>query len=127
MPALLTRTSTRPNSAMVASTSAWQSSGRATSVRTAIARRPASSTASLRLGQPVDPAGAEGDVGAGLGQRPREGDAEARGGAGDDRDLAVQPEHVQDRASATELPLSRPGACRPVTGPTLRRIPLRSG
>jgi hypothetical protein len=45
MPALLTRMSTRPNSATVASTSAWQSSGLATSVRTAMARRPARSTA----------------------------------------------------------------------------------
>src|SRR5215218_2602309 len=44
MPALLTRTSTRPNSAMAASTSAWQEAGSATSVRTAIARRPAPST-----------------------------------------------------------------------------------
>src|SRR4051794_5354105 len=44
MPALLTRMSTRPNSAMVASTSAVQSSGSETSVRTVIARRPASST-----------------------------------------------------------------------------------
>src|SRR3954465_10213262 len=43
-PALLTRMSTLPNSATVASTSAWQSSGFDTSVRTVIARRPASST-----------------------------------------------------------------------------------
>ena len=44
MPALFTRMSTVPNSASVASTRAWQSSGRATSVRTVMARRPASST-----------------------------------------------------------------------------------
>src|SRR5687768_16913217 len=44
-PALFTRMSTRPNSAIAASTSAWQSSGRATSVRTDSARRPAVSTA----------------------------------------------------------------------------------
>ena len=47
MPALLTSTSTRPNSAIAASTSAWQSGCRATSVATAIARRPAASTSSV--------------------------------------------------------------------------------
>src|SRR5215213_6579200 len=46
-PALLTRTSTRPNASIVASTSPWQSSGFATSVPTAIARRPAASTRPL--------------------------------------------------------------------------------
>ena len=44
----------------------------------------------------VGPAGAEHHVGAGLGQPLRERDPEAAGGAGDDRDLAVQPEHVVD-------------------------------
>ena len=43
-PALLTRMSTRPSCSTVASTSAWQSSGLETSVLTAIARRPVSST-----------------------------------------------------------------------------------
>ena len=40
IPALLTRMSTLPNSAMAASTRAWQSSTFATSVCTEIARRP---------------------------------------------------------------------------------------
>ena len=45
-PALLTRTSTRPNSVIAASTIAWQSAGSATSVATARARRPAARTSS---------------------------------------------------------------------------------
>ena len=98
MPALLTRMSTLPNSAIAASTSAWQSSGRATSVGTAIARRPAASTSLLRVGQPVLAPGAEDDVGPGLGERPGEDGAQARGGAGDDRHPPVEPEHVKDRA-----------------------------
>ena len=44
----------------------------------------------------VGPPGAEHHVGPGLGQPLRERDAEPAGGAGDDGDLAVQPEHVVD-------------------------------
>ena len=40
--------------------------------------------------EPVDTPGAEDDVGAGLGERLGEGDAESGGGAGDDRHLAVE-------------------------------------
>ena len=95
-PALLTRMSTRPNSSIAASTSAWHDSGSATSVATR--ERPAAGRLDERrgVGEPVGAAGAERDVGAGLGQRLGEGDAEAGGGAGDDRDLAVEAEQVAD-------------------------------
>ena len=83
---------------MAASTSAVQSSGTATSVRTAIARRPVVLHRALRVGQPVHPPGPEDDVGAGLGQRPREHRPEAGGGPRDDGDAAVEAEQVQDRA-----------------------------
>ncbi len=49
----------------------------------------------LRLGQPVDPAGAERHVRAGLGERLREGDTESGRRAGHDRHLAVEPVQVQ--------------------------------
>ena len=58
--------------------------------------RPAASTSSRVSLEPVDPPGAEHDVGAGLGERLRERHAEAGGGAGHDRDLAVEAEQVQD-------------------------------
>ncbi len=48
------------------------------------------------VGEPVSPAGAEHDAGAGLRQGPGERDAEPRGRPGDDRDLIVKPELVQD-------------------------------
>ena len=100
MPALLTRTSTRPNSSIAASTSAWHDSGSATSVATVSARRPAASTSAAVSREPVDPAGAEHDVGAGLGEGLREGDAEPAGGAGDDGDLAVEAEQVGHQSVA---------------------------
>ena len=78
MPALLTRTSTRPNSSIAASTRAVHDS-RVGDVG-ADGERPAAGGLDERrgVGEPVDAAGAERDVGAGLGQRLGEGDAEAR-------------------------------------------------
>ncbi len=96
MPALLTSTSTRPNSAIAASTRAVHDSGSATSVATGEGAATGVSTSAGGVLEPVDPAGAEHDVGPGLGQPLREGHAEADGGAGDDRDPAVEPEHVGD-------------------------------
>ena len=95
IPALLTRMSTRPSSAIAASTSAWQSSGEETSVRHGDGA--ASERLDLRLGLPqlVDAARAQGHVGPGLGQRLGEGDPEARGGAGHHGDLAVEAEQVE--------------------------------
>ena len=46
--------------------------------------------------EPVGAAGADDDVGAGLGQAGGERGPEAGGGAGDDGDLAVEPEAVED-------------------------------
>ena len=125
-PALLTRTSTRPNSAIAASTSAWQSSGIATSVRTASARRPAASTARRVSASRSTAAGPEHDVGAGLGERAREHRAEAGGGPGDDRHAAVEAEQVQDRRSAgcghrAEPSAQRSGLDEPVRPRTSRR------
>ena len=48
------------------------------------------------VGQPVHAASAQRDVGAGLGERLRERDAQPAGGAGDDGDLAVESESVED-------------------------------
>ena len=97
MPALLTSTSTRPNSSIAASTRAWHASGEATSVATL--EGPAAGGLHERGGvaEPLDPTRAERDVGPGLGEPLREGDAEPRGGAGDDGDLAVEGEQVGDR------------------------------
>ena len=96
MPALLTSTSTRPNSAIAAATSAVQTPGRPRRWRR---RRAAAGVADQGRGvlEPVDAPGAEHHVGARLGQCLGEGDAEAAGGAGHDRDLAVEPEQVGDR------------------------------
>ena len=93
-PALLTSTSTRPSSVIAASTSAWQSSGEATSV--SATTHPASGCAHQVGGllEPVDPAGAEHHVGAGLGERLREGHPEAARGAGHDRHPVVETEQV---------------------------------
>ena len=49
--------------------------------------------------EPVDPSGAERHVGPGLGQGLGERDAEAAGGAGHDRDLAVEAEQVEHGAA----------------------------
>ena len=100
MPALLTRMSTRPNSSIASATRLVHESGSATSVATVSARRPGGLDERGGVGEPVDAAGAERDVGAGLGQALREGDAEAAGGAGDDGDLAVEAEQVGNHAVA---------------------------
>ena len=50
----------------------------------------------LGLLEAVGAAGADGDVGAGLGEAVGERDAEAGGGAGDDRHLVVEAEAVQE-------------------------------
>ena len=99
MPALLTRTSTRPNSSMASATRSVHDCGSATSVA-AVERAAAGGLDEQRgVGQPVDAAGAEGHVGAGLGQALGEGDAQAAGGAGDDRDLPVESEQVGNGSS----------------------------
>ena len=72
-----------------------QSSGSETSAVTAMQRRPSASTPPA-VCEAVGAAGADGDVGAGLGQADGERGAEAGGGAGDDGDLAVEPEAVED-------------------------------
>ena len=96
MPALLTRMSTRPNSAIAASTSAVQDVG--VGDVGGHRQRPAPGRPHQRGGllEPVGAPGAEGDVGAGLGEALGEGHAEAAGRAGDHRDLAVEPEQVGD-------------------------------
>ena len=86
MPALLTRTSTRPNSLIAASTSAVHESGSATSVATARARRRRPRRGG-RVREPVRTPGAEHDVGAGLGERLGERDAEPGGGPRHDATL----------------------------------------
>ena len=50
--------------------------------------------------QAVGAAGADGDVGARLGEADGERRAEAGGGAGDDGDLAVEPEAIEDGHAA---------------------------
>ena len=60
------------------------------------ARRPAASTSCRGVVELVDAARAEDDVGARLGEGLSERDAEAGGGAGDDGDLAVEAERVED-------------------------------
>ena len=87
MPALLTSTSTRPNSSIAASTSAVHASGSddvGGDRRAPGGRRARTSVGGVR--EPVGAAGAEHDVGAGLGQALGERDAEAGGRAGHDRD-----------------------------------------
>lgn len=86
MPALSTRTSTRPNSAIAASTSAWQSRGLETSAGTLIARRPGGLDELAGDVEPVRAAGAQDEVGAGLREALRERHAETGGRPGDDRD-----------------------------------------
>ena len=49
------------------------------------------------VGEPVHPAGAECHVGARLGERLGERHPQAAGGTGDDGDLAVESETVEDR------------------------------
>ena len=113
MPALLTRMSTRPNSAIAASTSAWHVLG--VGDVGGDRERPATGVAHQLGGllEPVDPAGAEHHVGAGLGQRLRERDPEAAGGAGDDRHLVVEPEQVEHGRSWRGPYCSwAPAACR---------------
>ena len=96
MPALLTRTSTRPSSSIAA----LDQVGARVGVGDVGLDRQRAATGLLDqprgVGEPVDPAGAERHVGAGLGQTLRERDTEAARGAGDDRDLAVEAEHVGD-------------------------------
>ena len=96
MPALLTSTSTRPSSRTVSSTTRVQSSGTPTSAGIATQRRPSVAHALGGLLQAFGAAGADGDVGAGFGEAGGKGGAEPRGGAGDDGDLAVEPEAVDD-------------------------------
>ena len=95
MPALLTSTSTRPSSCIAASTSALARLG--VGDVGLHGERPAAGGLDERRGllEPVDPAGAEHHVGAGLGEGLGERDAEPGGGAGDDRHLAVETEQVE--------------------------------
>ena len=83
---------------MASATRSVHDCGSATSV--ADGQRPAAGRLDEQrgVGEPVDPPRAEGDVGAGLGQALGEGDAEPARGAGDDGDLAVEPEQVRDSA-----------------------------
>ena len=70
--------------------------GSATSVPT-VSAAPAGALDQRRgVGQPVHAASAERDVGARLGERLGERDAQPAGGAGDDGDLAVESESVED-------------------------------
>ena len=95
-PALLTSTSTRPSSRH----------GLLDHARAVLGQRDVGgdgqAAAAERLDalggllQAVGAAGADGDVGARLGEADGERGAEAGGGAGDDGDLAVEPEAVED-------------------------------
>ena len=67
------------------------------------------------FGEPVDASGAERDVGAGLGERPRGGHAQPGRGAGDHRHLAVS----SNRSSTVIDPHSQARAPNPIN-PTNR-------
>ena len=96
MPALLMSTSTLPNSSMAAATTAVHDSGSLTSACTARQRRPTASTFSLVACEPIDAPRADDHIGAGLRKRLGEVHPEPRGGAGDDDDLVVETEAVED-------------------------------
>ena len=113
-PALLTSTSALPSSATVSRTTRSQSSGSETSASIARQRRPCASTRSLVVCEAVGAAGADRDVGAGLGEAVGERDAEAGGGAGDDGHLAVEAEAV-DEAHGPQRMEGSPAMPRPVT------------
>ncbi len=99
-PALLTRTSTPPSSPTVSSIDA----------RAVLGQRDVGGdgqAAAAELAHPlggglqaVGATGADGDVGARLGEPDGERGAEAGGGAGDDGDLAVEPEAIEDGHAA---------------------------
>ena len=97
IPALLTSTSTRPNSAIAGLDQRRARLGSATSV--ADRQRPAAGARTQCGGllEPLHAPRAERDVGAGLGECLGERDAQPAGGAGDDGDLAVEAEQVGDR------------------------------
>ena len=101
MPALLTSTSTRPSWRRACSTTRRAVLG----LRDVGGDRDAAAAERLDLVrgllQPVGAAGADGDVGAGLGQPDGERGPEAGGGAGDDGDLAVEAKFVQYRHGQT--------------------------
>ena len=97
MPALLTSTSTRPNSAIAASMSAWQSGCRETPVSTAIARRPVVSTEAAVSASRSTQRAPRTRSAPTLRQRLGEGDAEPGLRAGHDRDLSGQREAVEQR------------------------------
>ena len=101
MPALLTRTSTRPNVSIASSTSRWHCVG-VGHVGGHRVHAPAGGAYGLghRL-ELVDPPRAEDHVGPRLGERVGERDAQAAGGAGDDDDLVVETEEVQEAHGAT--------------------------
>src|SRR5215475_13899418 len=92
-PALFTTTSMRPSSASERSTSACIPSRARRSTGTTTARRP-SDLVELALCPRADR-----DVGADLGQRPGDAGADAATRPRHDRDLAVEPEAVEDHAA----------------------------
>src|SRR5580698_1874798 len=107
-PALFTRTSSRPKTSTASLISRSRSAACMTSVTTAWPRR--------RLDQPDDLVqigpgpGRDDDIGACLRQSHGDAAADPEAAAGDDRDLAVEPESVEDHAGP---PLPTPAAARP--------------
>ncbi len=107
-PALLTRTSRRPNRSTAAATSRSRSSASITSVTTASPRRPVSSIRATTSSRSVGRPGADHDVGAGLGQADRDAATDALPAAGDDRDPAVEAEAVEDHRPRPTCGAARP-------------------
>ena len=93
MPALLTSTSSRPNSATAASARRWRSSRRVTSVARLMARPPLVADLLRELVQALGPARAQDDGRAPPGEQPRGGLADAAARAGDGDDLAADAGH----------------------------------
>ena len=91
-PALLTSTSTRPNSCSAAAATAWQSSGELTSAATVTTRAPGLAQRRGEVVEPVEATRREDQVGPDSGERLRETHAQPRAGAGQDHDLVVEPE-----------------------------------
>ena len=90
MPALLTRTSTCPNSPYAVSTSSSRASQRPTCAATGRARRPVCSRTSAAVFAQLQVAAGDHHVGAGRGQAEHHLAAEAPAAAGDQRDLAAE-------------------------------------
>ena len=121
-PALLTRTSRPPSSSRVRRTASAQACSSVTSRSSWQHRRAAVAEPCRRARRAGHAAGADGDGRAGLGQRDGGGLADARGGAGDQGDLAGQ------RAGGVghvELP-PRAAGCGARSSPAPARAPARA-